>query len=325
MNRMQHLSHSPPGFRWVAGLILIHLSVLSIGSAASQPEFWYQDNNMRKAGGYPPDFREMWEQPETWQELRSMLDVYYIRGNTLKNILKDFGNDWVKNHFAAILIEDDIPVAIDNIGLRGGYLPAVKELEKMGVEIQSIALQSVLSKFQAKPMKPKERVAEIRRRIPLAVEQLQIARQAFPEVQLGIIDALPPKELPWRVCYPEFVNATRAAGVAIDFIHVDCPLSKIDVTVEANDLHDLRKVLCHDLDLAYGFICTDNIGGMKSDSDYKKSLQRLAKAIPREAWPDIFIVMSWYNHPQFAVRRDAGAIPMTEAALAFFQALKSAF
>lgn len=289
---------------------------------ASQPEFWYEDNNMRRSGGYPPDFRKMWEQPETWKDLRAALDVYCIRGNTLRNILREFGENWVARYFAAVLIEEGIPVAIDNIGRTGGYISGVKTLQDMGVDIHSIALQSVLSKFEAQPMTPEARAAEIRRRVPLTVGQLKIAHEAFPGVPLGIIDALPAKALPWRKFYPGFVAAAEAAGVPVDFIHVDCPLSKIGATVKEQDLHDLRQVLVDDLKLEYGFICTDNIGGMESDVAFRESLQRLAKIFPNDAYPDAFIVMSWYHHPKFAVRRQEGVIPMTQAAYEFLQAIK---
>ena len=289
---------------------------------APRPEFWYEDNNMRRAGGYPPDFQEMWERPDSWKELRSKLDVYYIRGNTLKNILNDFGEDWVADHFAAVLIKEGIPVAVENIGTRGGYLSSAKTLQDMGVEIRSIALQSVLSKFEASPMEAEDQNAEIRRRIGVTVEQLKLAQQAFPDLPLGIIDALPPKGLPWRKFYPKFVAAAKAAGVPISFIQVDCPLSKLGKTVKDQDLHDLRHIIVDDLQLEYGFICTDNIGGMESDAAFRDSLLRLAEVFPRKAYPDAFIVMSWYHHPQFAVREDEGAIPMTRTALEFFEAIQ---
>lgn len=307
----------------IKGLVgLIFLATGLTSSLPAGPEFWYEDNNMRRTGGYPPDFRQMWEEPESWEELRKKIDVFYFRGNTLRNVTRDFGRDWVADHVAALLIEEELPVAIDNIGPTGGYLSSVKQLQDMGVEIRSIALQSVLSKFEAKPMTPEARATEIRRRIGVAVEQLKIAREAFPSVPLGIIDALPAKALPWRTFYPEFVAAARQAGVAIEFIHVDCPLSKIGDTVERADLRDLQQLLSNELDLEYGFICTDNIGGMESDAAFHASLQRLAEVFPRDADPDAFIIMSWYRHPRFAVRREAGSIPMTQAALEFFQALE---
>ncbi len=290
-------------------------------STKARPQFWYEDNNVRRAGGYPPDFQQMWEEPESWKELRSILDVYYIRGNTLKNVTEDLGKDWIADHLGAVLIESGLPVAIDNPGRGGAHLDAVKFLQDQGVEIQSIALQSVLSKFAASGMTPNQQAAEIRRRIPIAVEQLKIVRQAFPKVALGIIDALPAKGLPWRRFYPEFVHAARDAGVEIAFIHVDCPLSRIGTVVKDADLRDLRRVISNELRLDYGFICTDNVGGMESDAAYHASLQHLASIFPRGVYPDAFIVMSWYYHPRFAVRRVEGSVSMTQAALEFFLAL----
>ena len=78
------------------------------------PKFWYEDNNQRQAGGYPPDFHEMFMRPEKWERLRGLIDVYYIRGNTLKNILAAYGEPFVRDHFVKVLRDGNIPIAIDN-------------------------------------------------------------------------------------------------------------------------------------------------------------------------------------------------------------------
>jgi len=75
-------------------LIIGLLFTVMAAEISAGVEFWYEDNNMRKAGGYPEDFKEMFEKPETWKEMRSKLSVYYIRGNTLKNVINDLGEEW---------------------------------------------------------------------------------------------------------------------------------------------------------------------------------------------------------------------------------------
>ena len=105
------------------GVVLLALSLLALSPPFGKnrpeegPQFWYEDNNMRRAGGYPPDFREMFTHPESWGSLRSLIDVYYIRGNTLQNIRSDLGEDFVRDCFVKVLSEAGIPIAIDNYKL----------------------------------------------------------------------------------------------------------------------------------------------------------------------------------------------------------------
>ena len=75
-------------------IVFIALLLLAASAGfAAETTFWYEDNNMRKAGGYPEDFKEMFENPDSWSEMRSKLSVYCIRGNTLKNVVNDLGEE----------------------------------------------------------------------------------------------------------------------------------------------------------------------------------------------------------------------------------------
>ena len=181
----------------LAGLLLI----ASSAGYAGETTFWYEDNNMRKAGGYPEDFKEMFENPDSWSEMRSHLSVYCIRGNTLKNLVNDLGSQWVAKHFCGLLKKDKIPVAIDNPS--PDRFPAIKLLQENGIVISHLALQSVLSKFKARPMTPDEKNREISKRIETALPKLKRLRKEFPQAKIGIIDALPPKGIPYaepRIC-----------------------------------------------------------------------------------------------------------------------------
>lgn len=303
-------------------LRLVGLLVFVASAAiASDVGFWYEDNNVRKAGGYPDDFKEMFEKPDTWADMRSKLSVYYIRGNTLKNVIDEFGEAWVIEHFCGVLKKEKIPVAIDNPSR--GRVPSIKLLERNGVTVSHIALQSVLSKFEKRGMTPAEQNAEIRQRIDESAKQLVELRKQFPKAEIGIIDALPTKGLPYEWPYAELSQKAKAAGAPLEFIHVDAPYSYIGRTIKWDDLRQIKKTISQDLGLEFGLIVTDNVGGMKSNKAFHERVMQMARKYPKVAFPDYFIMMSWYRYPKYSVRvaGQEAEYTMTKTALDFFNAI----
>ncbi len=303
----------------IVGLLLFAASAGFAGEMA----FWYEDNNVRKAGGYPDDFKEMFEDPDSWSETRSKLSVYCIRGNTLKNVINDLGEEWVIKHFCGLLKKEKIPVAIDNPSL--DRIPAIKLLQKNGIVISHLALQSVLSKFKAKPMTPEQRKKEIHRRIAETVPKLKMLRKEFPQTKIGIIDALPTKGVAFAIPYKDLLAKSLAAGAAITFIHIDAPHSAIEKTIGWENLSRIKKMISQDLGLEFGMIVTDNIGGMKSNKAFYDQVMRMSVKYPKAAYPDYFILMSWYPHPKYAVREAGphGKYTMTRTALDFFNTISN--
>ena len=300
-------------------IVFIALLLLAASAGfAAETTFWYEDNNMRKAGGYPEDFKEMFENPDSWSEMRSKLSVYCIRGNTLKNVVNDLGEEWVIKHFCGLLKKEKIPVAIDNPD--PSRIPAIKLLQENGIVISHLALQSVLSKFKARPMTPDEKEREISKRIETTLPKLKRLRQEFPQAKIGIIDALPPKGIPYAEPYKDLLEKSRLAGAPIQFIHVDAPYSSIDKTIGWENLSRLKKTISRDLELEFGMIVTDNVGGMKSNKAFYDQVMSMGNKYPKAAYPDYFILMSWYPHPEYAVRKagSQGAYTMTRTALDFF-------
>lgn len=73
-----------------------------VSSAMAEVSFWYEDNNLQRAGGCPDDFEEMFTSPDSWKELRSQVSVYYIRGSSLRNVRDDLGEDFFINKFCIV-------------------------------------------------------------------------------------------------------------------------------------------------------------------------------------------------------------------------------
>ena len=118
-------------------------SAVGLQEPQQGPQFWYEDNNMRRAGGYPPDFEQMFTEPDRWSRLRSLIDVYYLRGNTLQNLYRDLGEGFVRDRLVKVLKDSGIPIAIDNLSSWEKNIPL---LSGLGAEVTALSLQSTLSK-----------------------------------------------------------------------------------------------------------------------------------------------------------------------------------
>ena len=90
------------------------------------------------------------------------------------------------------------------------------------------------------------------RRIKTTVPKLKMLRKEFPQAMIGIIDALPPKGIPYAKPYKDLLEKSRLAGAPIQVIHVDAPYSSIDKTIGWENLSRLKKTISRDLELEFG-------------------------------------------------------------------------
>lgn len=301
--------------------LLIFTASLALAGSKSQSldlypaEFWFEDNNMRRAGGYPPDFEQMFREPESWARLRSIIDVYYIRGNTLKNLCSDLGEDFVRNHFVKVLNESGISIAIDNLS---NWEQNLALLEEYGAKVTAITMQSTLSKRVNHRTENVEDVLD--QRIKQVVEDLASVHKSYPELRIGIIDALPTKGVKYKEAYRKLVDELDAKGLKLAYIHLDCPvdIAQQGVYIDWQGVKEVEQFVKEDLGLEYGFICTSNGGGMESDQLFYENVLKIPEAYPvAGGLPDHFIMMSWYPHPSRSLPEDApeGRYPMTKTAL----------
>jgi len=185
----------------------------------AKPLFWYEDNNGGIAAGLPDDFERMFTEPDSWKELRSQIDVYYIRGNTLAAVIEKYGEGFIKDHFVKVLKDDDIVLAIDNPGPHQKTLPLLK---RCGADIGYIALQSTISKIRADDYK-KDGGRLVAERINQAADEIIALKKLYPGVQAGLIDATPTKGRDYVAPYHELARRLSENGTSLDFIHLDCP------------------------------------------------------------------------------------------------------
>ena len=293
-------------------------------SGQETPQFWYEDNNMNTAGGFPPDFTELFTDPGKWEKLRDTISVYLVRGNTLANIINQEGESFIKDHFAPVLVGANIPLAIDNPPSVAAWPAFYKLLTDNGITVSHVGLQSVLAK-------PRNDVSpqydpELENRIQEVKNDIYAYHQIAPNVKYGIIDARPTKGWEYKSAYLRTREALRSVGLELDFILLDCPYSYVlaGTNISPSKLKDVEAYVMDSIHAEYGLIITDNIGGMDSDQAYYDRVMAYAGAyIKTGSVPDHFVLMSWFLHPSKALPENApaGDYPMTKVGLELFNYL----
>ena len=301
-------------------------------SLAARTGFWYEENNVTGPGGYPDDLYEMFAHPETWSELRSNLDTYILRGNTLEYLMADpdYGEAFFRDHFIPVLNEAGITLAIDNPQELEGALRTVVD---MGVNLSHLSLQSAVSKTKDEP-------ELVQARVDRAVEKLTAYKEAYPDVKVGFGDATPTKGREYRSHYREIAERMKENGYSLDFVHLDAPFEAMQSQVRFtwDGVKEAEHFVRDSLGIDFGFICTSRVSREmrregKEDLDVaRREFFERVVSIPEHyeddgSLPDYFILNAWYEVPDQSVPEDApeGEYPMTKVALHLVRAIQNAY
>lgn len=298
---------------------------------------WYEANNMGTAGGMPPDFEEKFYRPETWAHAREAIDVYYVRATTLLNFDNGLDDSFLGDFFVPVLEGSGVEIALDAVG--AGFLHArpanaaarierevalMEKLGEMGARVGYVALQSVLSK----PLRRESKVVEypMQQRIEDVVGYAKAVRERLPEIELGIVDALPTKGLEYREPYSQLATALDKDGLKLDFVHLDCPYEhpQQGTRITWEGVKEVETFVKQDVGARFGLVCTSRTGGEASDEAWHDNVLDAPKQYAEaDGNPDEYVVMSWFPYPASSIPESAGADTFTETktVLAFSQGL----
>lgn len=308
----------------LSGVVLFLLPVAGSAIAATQPgavEIWYEDNNMRVAGGLPDDFFERYEEGtlSQWAVSRSMMDTYYLRQNTFRNHFR--GNSGFQQMMADAHNAEGTTLAYDCVTAtwahhRNDYetpdftstINDLNELIQNGFVLSHIGLQSVLSKPA-----PDGATYDLEWRIQDVVEFMNQVRPEFPAVKIGIICAAPAHGSPYESWYMQLRNAVVEAGHTLDFIHLDIPFSYPRNGINGlswSKLVEIENFIRNTLSAEVGMVCTDNTGGMESSNLWRHYvLDGVENYIDAGGRPDALMLFSWYDYPTETIPDALTAIP----------------
>lgn len=301
-------------------------------------ELWYEDNNMAVGAGMTPDFKEQFERPDTWEKARRYIDVYFVRANTLAAKKNDLNEEFLRKHFIPVLKKSGIPIALDvqgatwmsasgkqSVGVER-EINLIRTLKKHGGDVRYLSLQSVLSKplkvgGEVKAYSMKQRYKDIQL-------YMTLVKREFPDIEIGIVDALPSHGKDYRNAYKGLKDHLVKAGLALDHITLDIPCEIPDTkrnSISWQKVKDVEEYVQKEIGCSFGLVCTSRVAGYRSDEAYHRAvLSALASHAKTGGRPDRYLIMSWFPHPKTSIPDSATgkSYPAMRTVLEFGQRLE---
>lgn len=281
-----------------AAMVIVGLPLAAWPCAGGSGEFqlWYEDNNMGRAGGSPPDFTSKFGRAG-WLSASAAIDVYLVRATVLDRLDAGF----LRGRLLPWLERQGISLAIDAAGatwLEHGNrrelfaleMRILRRLGDIGVPVRFISLQSVLSKPLPDGEYPlEERLGDIQ-------EYVRAAREIHPGVSVGLIDAMPVHRGPWREAY----SAVHGLDL-IDYIHLDVPYERIGDSISPATIREVEAYV-ESRGMDFGILLTTRDGGYASNEAYARGVTAsLATHLKNCATPAAYILASWFPYPDRTV------------------------
>jgi hypothetical protein len=232
-------------------------------------EVWYGPNYLSA------DMLDLFENPGEWQNARARVDVFtfYLRSVVFSTIGEAdvYPNDLASltevNAFAklrdwgiAVAVEHPVlgaPQCSPAVGMNY-TMSAFEGIRSAGGEIDSISIDE--SVYYGMVECGFSQATAIQR----TAEYIRWAKSWYPHVKIGMIEPYPSRNV---TAITESVLAFRAAGAALDFLHLDINMNIIhNITAFNNDLRALRSVTAGQ-GLPLGIIFHTNLP-VTTDVDY---------------------------------------------------------
>jgi hypothetical protein len=290
------------------------LAVLLCLSAASlSAEIWYEDNNLGRAGGMPADFVEKFYRPESFAQASRHIDVYVMRANVLQEMDDAFFTQLLfpylqKNGIKLALnaggatwtqaSERRRQVFDENIGL-------LHRLKHLGGRVDYISLQSVLSK----PWRRGDGEYPMEKRIDDVVVFAKAARTVYPDVAIGIMDALPSHGKDYKLPYRLLRDALARERIGLSYIHLDISFDgprtgRYGTTWKT--ILEVERYVENDLGVAFGMFAKSRRGGqISSKAFYERTMGVLECYAGSGGAPREYVLASNFPHPEMSVPETA--------------------
>jgi len=298
----------------LAALATILLQALVVPTGLSATLLWYEDNNLGRAGGMPPDFIEKFHRPETFLEASRHIDVYMIRANVLAKLDDAFLTTLLEPYLRG----NRIKLAVDATGVVWAQAPGrdkafaaniqlLDRLKRLGIDVHYISLQSVLSK----PLVRAGRTIEypLGKRNQDVIVFARASRSIYPCAEIGIIDALPSHGKDYRRPYRQLRDAMSREGLNLSYIHVDMPFEiphERQLGITWQTLREVERYVEEELGLQFGFFTTSHTGGnISSKAFHERVMAGLACYSGATGTPRDWVIASWFPHPGKTIPENA--------------------
>jgi len=293
---------------------IIALVFAVVSAAATAADIWYEDNNLGRANGMPPDFASKFSQPESFSQASQYLRVYMVR----TNVLDAMSDEFLAGSFHPYLTKNNIKLAIDAAGatwmqasgrkiLADREIRLLQRLRRLGMQVDYVSLQSVLSK----PLVIDGVTVDypMSKRIKDAVTYAKSVRKIYPQAQTGIIDAIPSHVEDYRQPYLLLKNAMAKGGGALSYIHLDMPFDIPREQLLGITWPQARAVESYVeevLGIRFGFMTTSAKGGRASSKAFHERVLAAQECyLGAGGTPTDFIIASWFPFPQATIPETA--------------------
>lgn len=134
-------------------------------------------------------------------------------------------------------------------------------------------------------------------------------KKRFPEIPIGIIDAMPTHNKDYRTAYSGLKKALSQRGYTLDHILLDIPFELPETGRLDNSWPKTKEVeqfVRGEIGTKFGIICTSRTAGYESDEAYHDTvLKMFGRCKEYEINPDYFVMMSWFPHPKTSIPDNA--------------------
>jgi hypothetical protein len=281
---------------------------------------WVQPPNLGVAGQVPPDFPAMFtSRSEEWSEARRFTSVVMLRSTSLTGTQPSIADDLLATAVLPRLREWAIPLALDVTGATlvacgdrssrlATELALVQRIRDLGGQLVFLSLQSPLAKVGRQACDGYGREADFAARIADVVRYAGAMHTHFPDIAIGLIDAMPAKDWAYEEVYRDLVDALRAAGVRLSFLHLDFPLER--AALDWSNVRRAEEFVRNELGLPCGLLLVSRTGGATSNVSFRDNV--LAGYLAYRAAggrQDHLVLTSWYRYPNAMLPEDdeAGA------------------
>jgi hypothetical protein len=276
---------------------------------------WFEDTQIKPDGHAPADFLTRYDpdQMPEWSSSRELMNVYMVRNTHYQDHL-DALSDLELERIGKIYNYHKVQIAINDASAwyahyeSGGAEPNFQESIDMiqrlldaGWDVNYVLLDRVLSKYKLDPQGqpiPYDMVF----RIADAVSYAQQVIGAFPDLELGIICALPTNNYGyptgWKVPYQDLKDALTLVGYTWDVYLLDMPFSKVP-SGDYAFFNRIQNFINNTIGAQFGMYVTDTQGGMNSSTLFRKNvLNGMNNYMDENPQPDYCVLGSWFYHPQ---------------------------
>jgi hypothetical protein len=217
----------------------------------------------------------------------------YLEKNNIKLAINAGGATWAQAGARG-------KVATNELGL-------LKRLQGLGVKVDYMSLQSVLSK----PLKADGQKVDypMSMRIEGIVKYSKAVRAIYPQVEIGIIDALPSHGKDYQQTYRQLKDALTHEGLELSYIHLDMPFEHIKEQQHGITWQMVRGVEQYvedELRVKFGLLATSSKGGHSSSKAYHHAVMAALKCYSgADGTPHDFIIASWFPYPEKTIPETA--------------------